>query len=452
MDATEHSLFCRHCKAPFAKPAKRNFPSCFCSKRCWKLCKDYSIGRNEHCCLQCNILFYLYPVEVRTGEGKFCSKTCAHLYQTKQYICLNCQNVFTRKLHRTNVAEPRYCSMQCRTVYLRMRERTCTQCGVLFIPIRFQKNAEGIQITAESNRRTCSAMCSRKARAKFFKVKHGKDHPSWQGGRSQLLVGYRGPGWKKRADNVRKRAKYCCEHCGKSQEENGRTLDVNHIIPWFNFTDHRKANTYSNLEALCRSCHLRAEPRTNDQLVFTFMNGKRRKIAGYISKQARFTREEVLYIREAYDAGATCLELAEQFRCHRSTVSQIVFCKSYLYVVSRPRPTGKRKMKRRRTPDMTGVRHIMPGLYTGTRNPKRDEMIAHRVLSGESYSAVAIDWSMSKQSVYSIVFRWCARQAPEIFKQLGKMNHSAIDDSRPSLTTLRAHRVAFGITDEELAG
>lgn len=50
-----------------------------------------------------------------------------------------------------------------------------------------------------------------------------------------------------------------CQKCGMTEKDNGRRLDVNHIIPFHQWANKSKANQQSNLEALCRSCHMITE-------------------------------------------------------------------------------------------------------------------------------------------------------------------------------------------------
>lgn len=61
-----------------------------------------------------------------------------------------------------------------------------------------------------------------------------------------------GPGWESIKRSIRARDKVCNE-CGKTPEQNGRALDVHHIIPFRISGD----NSPENLRALCRSCHMR---------------------------------------------------------------------------------------------------------------------------------------------------------------------------------------------------
>lgn len=64
----------------------------------------------------------------------------------------------------------------------------------------------------------------------------------------------RGPGWHANRRLCRERDKVC-RSCGKTPEDNGQALSVDHVIPWRLFADERMANDLGNLIALCRVCH-----------------------------------------------------------------------------------------------------------------------------------------------------------------------------------------------------
>lgn len=74
----------------------------------------------------------------------------------------------------------------------------------------------------------------------------GINHPSYIEG----LIRVYPIGWSKILKaSIRKRDRYVCQICGKTQRQNGRALDVHHI-------DYIKENLNpSNLISLCRICH-----------------------------------------------------------------------------------------------------------------------------------------------------------------------------------------------------
>jgi 5-methylcytosine-specific restriction endonuclease McrA len=98
------------------------------------------------------------------------------------------------------------------------------------------------------SRKFCSRSCASSSHP--VAVLSGSENPNWRGGKAV----YYGPGWKAVKAQVRERDRRCRE-CGKAPAENGRALDVHHIEP-FRFSGD---NSLSNLVALCRSCHMRAD-------------------------------------------------------------------------------------------------------------------------------------------------------------------------------------------------
>jgi hypothetical protein len=167
-------------------------------------------------------------------------------------------------------------------------------------------------------------------KAKISAALIGKNHPNWLGGRTFFRrSSYRGPGWKSLAEKVRKRQGYCCKRCGISQFEKGQALDVNHIEPWFNFTETRKANRLSNLEALCRSCHQIIEQKVNRQLCFFFLPGPKGQPAGDQCYQALCTAEEVLSIRQLAAGGKKAKDIARDMQKPYEAVYSIIRYKTY---------------------------------------------------------------------------------------------------------------------------
>ena len=87
----------------------------------------------------------------------------------------------------------------------------------------------------------------------FHYGKRGEDTTAWKGG----YLSHKGltPQEAHNYDDeenrelIRIRDSFICQHCGKTQEENGRRLDVHHVD-----SDARN-NASENLISLCRSCH-----------------------------------------------------------------------------------------------------------------------------------------------------------------------------------------------------
>lgn len=68
--------------------------------------------------------------------------------------------------------------------------------------------------------------------------------------------------WYERANEIRERDKVC-QHCEKTPQDNGRALDVHHLIPYRVSQD----NSPDNLIALCRVCHKKADHDYNDMVI-----------------------------------------------------------------------------------------------------------------------------------------------------------------------------------------
>lgn len=99
----------------------------------------------------------------------------------------------------------------------------------------------------------------------------GKNHPLWKGGAEKRY----GTGWKRAKRITLRRADGQCESCGKTPEELGRPLDVHHKIPVRYFTVPSDAHSLSNLIALCRPCHVKAERAGYESMpLFQSVNSK----------------------------------------------------------------------------------------------------------------------------------------------------------------------------------
>jgi 5-methylcytosine-specific restriction endonuclease McrA len=145
--------------------------------------------------------------------------------------CKGCGLAFTSTGFR------RWCSFRCRNGGIRIQTE-CYQCGKTFMrPSRRQRPKRG--------RTFCSRECMRVALA-------GRGSAMYRGG----PVLYRGSQWRHLAERIRDRDHRQCRRCGKPEEENqGRRLHVDHIIPIRIFDSIEEANSEKNLASLCSSCH-----------------------------------------------------------------------------------------------------------------------------------------------------------------------------------------------------
>lgn len=71
---------------------------------------------------------------------------------------------------------------------------------------------------------------------------------------NRAAVAGRGPGWRQLAKTIRIRDGHSCRRCGQS-DPSGRTLHVDHIIPFRAFATAEEANQPNNLASLCGHCH-----------------------------------------------------------------------------------------------------------------------------------------------------------------------------------------------------
>jgi len=205
--------------------------------------RDGSKADHAFCSRQCYDAFRAERVKARTRNCDYCGKSFLPWTTTKY-----------RRM---------YCSDECRKLGLRPPSSKCKVCGVEFTPIRL-RNGQATRL----RRVVCSPECEAEnyrtdpvRKQKISLAFAGDKHPGWQGGSHR--DGFRGQGWQKLADIVRARAGFRCEHCGLSQEEHLRRykmrLNVNHKEPFHQHRSKKAANAVTNLEALCKSCHTKAD-------------------------------------------------------------------------------------------------------------------------------------------------------------------------------------------------
>lgn len=200
----------------------------------------------------------------KSVPARFCGKACYDNFRTESRpLCDFCgKRVKASFLPK---AKRHFCSPECRFLGLKPPPRPCVNCGAIIVPIKFMA-ATG-KFIAHNAGKTCSAKCQNEwirnnpeRKAKISAAFTGNLHPNWQGGKSAFNnTSNRGTGWSTVSEKARKRDKYTCQLCGMTQEENGRKLDVHHIVPYHVINHHSKANKMSNLISLCQSCHTKEE-------------------------------------------------------------------------------------------------------------------------------------------------------------------------------------------------
>lgn len=202
-------------------------------------------------------------------ESVFCNRICydAHrvnIWKSRAVECARCGNPVIGAGVSAGTQIRKYCSHECRTADKKPEPKVCISCGVLFSAIKFRKHKDSYTYARVSDQKTCTRACLAEffrmdpdRKVKISKAFTGEKHPAWVGGSHN--GSYRGAGWREIAESAREKAGRCCEHCGKTEHENGRKLDVNHIVPFHQHKNKSDANKPSNLEALCRSCHTKTD-------------------------------------------------------------------------------------------------------------------------------------------------------------------------------------------------
>jgi HNH endonuclease len=301
---------CAHCQIQFPVWESVYERTHYCSRRC----RDDAERGSDVSCAHCGKAFYVPRCLV--GTRRYCSYSCRwakhHVYQD----CAHCHKRF--RVQKNQVGRKRFCSRECLRAGRMGEVRHCRTCGKDFyttrarLSVTFHCSAEctfaagrmihrceqcGKEVTMQRtqgrDRRFCSQACQGKAAVipptpriceqcggEFF-VKNGavrnekarfcstdcfsdwkrihwcrEANPHWRGG----FRYYRGASWDAARDAARARD-VVCRICGKSAEENGRELDVHHLIPFrlFGLERHEEANQLENLLTLCQCCHAEVE-------------------------------------------------------------------------------------------------------------------------------------------------------------------------------------------------
>ena len=197
-------------------------------------------------CEQCEKPIERDPYQVAKGGRFFCSWACqgkwrsinkrgenSPRYKSIKVACDNCGAIITRapwELRRDLARN--FCNARCygdwRSKHLTGEqlynynkvEVPCEQCG------------QTVKRTPYRLKVYDHTFCSRKCLAEWQSIHQtGENSPRWQGGHEP----YYGKNWLHQQRRARKRDSYTCQKCGKSEQDNGRALDVHHIIPFCEF-------------------------------------------------------------------------------------------------------------------------------------------------------------------------------------------------------------------------
>lgn len=299
MTATVILCHCEICNAAFQFNKHR--VNRVCSRTCYRALQrsgEYKRGHGPDYpkapCAHCGTEVQRIPAKCRDGriaDKVFCDRGCYDALRTglmalRSKPCPRCNTEFIPKMNEI------YCGEMCWKEEKKAKPTNCLNCGCLFTSIYLQPKTG--RYISKSSGRTCSASChlawirnNEDRKIKIGKAFRGHLHPNWQGGKSQLNnVSGRGPNWQGQRQRALKKDKYRCVDCGLTQagciSKYGRSLDVDHVVPFHNFNSYKKANALSNLQCRCASCHKRAESKRGMvQMVLPMQDSANRMHKGF---------------------------------------------------------------------------------------------------------------------------------------------------------------------------
>lgn len=220
-------------------------------------------------CANCGAQLERVPARIERSNNHFCNKGCMGEWRSENVVgkrhpnykepveleCEACGNPF--EVWPSQEDYRSHCSKECMAEsydgdysgeYKREYFGKCEYCGDRIERIPSYPNTERV---------FCDKECYDNWQFEFGP--RGVEHPNWNGGKVKY-----GPTWtKKLKDEVRKRDDKECQACGltqeKHKEKHDQKLEVHHIIPAREFSNHERRNSKGNLVSLCRRCHKRWE-------------------------------------------------------------------------------------------------------------------------------------------------------------------------------------------------
>lgn len=283
----------------------------------------------------------------------YCNRSCYDMHRHKirhevsSVPCANCGVNIPSSTSEIKKGR-KYCSHECRVIHKKAKPKNCVNCNTLFTPVKLHKGM-GRMISHNAGK-TCSPQChnlwirnNEERKRKISKAFTGDKHPNWQGGVSRGYGSYRGENWRSQRAKAKKRDGNKCIICGITNEDHldtyGNGLHVNHIIPFHNFTDYKKANALSNLETLCVKHHGMREDRSNVQMCMDFSDGdKHQRIrvgyaAGSKHPRAKLTESDVIDILAMRSEGLSYADISDRYDAvSKSTISAICLGKTWNHV------------------------------------------------------------------------------------------------------------------------
>lgn len=283
-------------------------------------------------CAHCSAIF-----KPRQDSERYCCRSC---YESSRALpAISCAHCGASYVKKANHKGSKFCSDDCFVASRRVKPHTCVTCGTLFTPVKY-KPSEG-RMVAYTGRHNCSKQCidAWKAKTKSAYMRENRDKFSganswnWKGSCLRKNKSYRGPDWTEIAGKARARDQHQCQGCGMSREQHaerwGKALEVHHIVPFYEFTDHKKANRLSNLVTLCKSCHMAADKAIRmRQVLMDFGDEPRKKSSarrriGQDNPVAKLKDDEVLQIKQLLAIRTPQKEIAALFGVSSQLVSAI---------------------------------------------------------------------------------------------------------------------------------
>lgn len=226
-------------------------------------------NRIEVPCAQCGEILQKTPYEIAKNTRYFCNLTCYNKFKLGQpsplstlieVACEICGKLRKRTPKYLSTYAHHYCSKQCAGAGFAKHHVGETNPRYSRVPVNCFNCGNDLTIKQSDYKVDSRYYCSSKCQGQWISDNvRGPSHPLWKGGKFP----YYGISWVPQRRMARERDNFTCQHCGITEDELGRKLDVHHIKPFrlFGIENHFAANALDNLIALCPQCHIKAEPR-----------------------------------------------------------------------------------------------------------------------------------------------------------------------------------------------
>lgn len=236
---------CELCDTEFTTVPSRDKK--YCSRKCFG--KDNRNGRFVDCS-NCGDAVWKEQNEIERSDNNFCSNSCNNEFQENKITtkCDNCENEIK---HRPSNSR-RFCDASCFGEYMSKKvERNCSNCDNI------------VKLVPAYSNKYENTFCDKNCMGEWMSENSlfaTDENPNLKDGR----YGDFGSNWLEVRDKVIEKFDNTCAHCGMGKESNGRNMSVHHIKPrseFINSDEHKveESNKMSNLVALCRGCHMKAE-------------------------------------------------------------------------------------------------------------------------------------------------------------------------------------------------